>query len=280
MDGATSKMPRKRSAWPHASPRGRQEIRHGKALRLKIALVALGVAFVLFGPARQAAAAGQSARAATPGHKEKPVEGWTVRVSERLIKEDRKAVQRALALLRAQLKTIAKRVPTKALAHLRTVPLWFSPLYEGTGPKAEYHPAAGWLRKHGRDPAMAKAIEFTNIGIFEKECKRMPMFVLHELAHAYHDQVFGFNDPEIKAAYERAVERGGYDAVKNHAGKTMRAYAMTNPMEYFAELTESFFGQNDFFPFNAAELRQHDPEMYVLLERIWDQPKAAAGEDK
>ena len=44
----------------------------------------------------------------------------------------------------------------------------------------------------------------------------------------------------------RALESGDYEAVKNHAGKTMRAYAMTDQMEYFAESTEAFFGQNDF----------------------------------
>ena len=28
-----------------------------------------------------------------------------------------------------------------------------------------------------------------------------------------------------------------------------RAYALVNPMEYFAETTEAFFSRNDFFPF-------------------------------
>ena len=44
---------------------------------------------------------------------------------------------------------------------------------------------------------------------------------------------------------------------------------MTNHMEYFAESSESFFARNDFFPFNRAELHQHDPQMEQLLERLW-----------
>jgi len=48
-----------------------------------------------------------------------------------------------------------------------------------------------------------------------------------------------------------------------------RAYAMTNPMEYFAESTEAFFSHNDFFPFDRAELKQHDPGMEHLLIGLW-----------
>jgi len=31
--------------------------------------------------------------------------------------------------------------------------------------------------------------------------------VIHELSHAYHHQVLGYGQPEIKAAYKRAVEK-------------------------------------------------------------------------
>ena len=48
-----------------------------------------------------------------------------------------------------------------------------------------------------------------------------------------------------------------------------RAYAMDNPMEYFAETSEAFFSRNDFFPYNRAELKQHDPDVYALLGELW-----------
>ncbi len=48
-----------------------------------------------------------------------------------------------------------------------------------------------------------------------------------------------------------------------------RAYALSNPQEYFAETTEAFFGRNDFQPFDRAELQLLDPEMCTLLERLW-----------
>ncbi|HEY5315350.1 MAG TPA: hypothetical protein VIK18_22655 [Pirellulales bacterium] len=216
-------------------------------------------------------AMGQTAtRAATaPGHQTLKIEGWTVFVSDRLREQEAGATDAALALLREQLRGIVQYVPAQPLACLRTVPLWFSPKYPGVHPKAEYHPGGEWLRQHGRNPAMAKGIEFTNIAIFAQEVRRMPVFVLHELAHAYHDQVLGFDQPEIEAAYRHAVDSKSYDAIRRSNGKTERAYAMTNAKEYFAETSEAFFGQNDFFPFNRAELERHDPDMFRLLQRLW-----------
>jgi hypothetical protein len=44
---------------------------------------------------------------------------------------------------------------------------------------------------------------------------------------------------------------------------------LTNPQEFFAEMTESYFGTNDFYPFVAGELRQVEPEVFALLKEIW-----------
>ncbi|HEY6225881.1 MAG TPA: zinc-dependent peptidase [Verrucomicrobiae bacterium] len=204
------------------------------------------------------------------------IEGWRVLVDERLIGENRRGTEAALKLLRAQLHEIVEKVPAPAVAKLREVTLWFSPAYPGVQPKAEYHPAAGWLREHGRNEAMAKGVEFTNVAQFEAETRRMPNFTLHELAHGFHDRVLtnGFDNAEIKAAYNRAKASGTYDKVERWHGDGRpntheRAYAMTNPMEYFAESTEAFFSRNDFFPFTAEELKRHDPEMFQLLGKLW-----------
>ena len=145
-----------------------------------------------------------------------------------------------------------------------------------TPPRAEYHPDAGWLREHGRDVRMAKGVEFTNIRIFPAETDRMPNFALHELAHAYQDGVLpgDFDNAESKSAYERAKASHAYDQVERRFGNGRpntreRHYGMTNPMEYFAESTEAFFSRNDYYPFNHAELKKHDPEMERLLARLW-----------
>jgi hypothetical protein len=223
-----------------------------------------------------------NAEAEVPGHLTLRVEGWTIHVSDELHKVEAAATDEALRLLEAQLKEVVRVIPSAPLAQLRQVPIWFSPLPEGFRPTGEYHPDPGWLKDHNRDPAMAKAIQFTNIPNFGPEIRRMPMMVLHELAHAYHDRVLGFDHAKIIEAYQQAMQSGKYDNVKELAsGTEKKAYAMTNHKEYFAELTESYFGVNDFFPFHRAQMRQHDPAICDLLGQLWKVTTAAdtAGSD-
>jgi len=229
-------------------------------------------------------------RSGAAGHQSKSIEGWKVLVSDQLLEKDKAATERALELLTVQLQEIVRVVPAAAVVELRKVPLWFSPQYPGVQQRAEYHPGAGWLRDNKRDPAMEKAVEFTNVRIFERETKRMPNFALHELAHAYHDRVLpkGFRNEEIKGVFENAKAKGLYEKVEQRFGDgrsaTVRAYAITNPMEYFAECTEAFFSTNDFFPFTRKQLEKHDPEMFALLKTLWsravdDKPAKTATSD-
>ncbi|MHC1767108.1 MAG: hypothetical protein AB9869_22870 [Verrucomicrobiia bacterium] len=224
------------------------------------------------------------AEALVPAYEKKEVEGWRVLVHRALLETEPALTARALELLKTQLAEINRVVPAQVAMSLRQVPLYFSPEYAGFKPTAEFHPDAGWLQANGRDPAMARAVEFSNVRQFEAEMDRMPNFTLHELAHAYHHRVLeeGFANPEIQAAYARAKASGRDDRVERRfgAGKTNtfeRAYAMNNPMEYFAETTEAFFSRNDFFPFTRDELQAHDPEMFTLLEKLWGLSDEAPG---
>ena len=210
------------------------------------------------------------------GRKVQTLAGWTVNVSNALLADQSAATSKAMELLQKQLEEIVRVVPKAAVAELQKVPLWISPEYPNTGPGAEYHPDAGWLRSHGRDPAMAKGVEFTNVKIFEAETRRMPCFALHELAHSYHDRVLGFGEPRVMLTYDKAKAGGKYESVerRDSEGRVSkgRAYAMTDHKEYFAECTEAFFGTNDFFPFTKDELKQQDPDMFALLETLWNGP--------
>jgi prolyl oligopeptidase len=224
--------------------------------------------------ARHAPAATSEAESADSTHETRDVLGWTLYVNRSLVSADAAATETAVRLLEKQLAEVVRVVPPAAVAELRQTPLWFSPEYPGVGPKAEFHPDANWLRNNGRDPVMARAIEFTNIRIFPQECERMPNFALHELAHAYHFRVLGFDDPAIRDAFERARAAGLYDKVEQHHGNGRpnsvgRAYAMTDEKEYFAESSEAYFSRNDFFPFTRDQLAAHDPRMLRVLETAW-----------
>jgi hypothetical protein len=98
---------------------------------------------------------------------------------------------------------------------------------------------------------------------------------MHELAHAYHDQVLGFDHAEIQTAWARSRDSGKYKSVLHLGGKKTSHYGLVDAKEFFAEMTESYFGHNDFFPFNRAELHEEDPETFALLTKIWGTaPKA------
>jgi hypothetical protein len=210
-----------------------------------------------------------------PQREERSVAGWRVLISQTLLDDHATATERAIELLEKQLQEIVRVVPSDAVAKLKAVPLYFSATYAGVDPKAEYHPAADWLREHGRDPAMEKAVEFTNVLIFEAETRRMPNFALHELAHAYHDRELtdGFGNRDVADTFERARASGTYDRVERQDAEGRRsmdrAYALTNPQEYFAETTEAYFSRNDFFPFCREELEAHDPHACRMLSQAW-----------
>ena len=52
-------------------------------------------------------------------------------------------------------------------------------------------------------------------------------------AHAYHDQVLGFDQAEIKAAYQVAVEKNRTTPSDAPTARPSAAYAMTNAQEVF-----------------------------------------------
>jgi hypothetical protein len=210
-----------------------------------------------------------------PHYRTRTIEGWTVHVHEELLKTQADLTEKALTLLQPQLAEITRVVPATAIARLREVPLWFSPEYPGFKPTAEFHPDKRWLLANGRDPAMEKCVEFTNVRIFEAETKRMPNFALHELAHAFHSRVLSYGNAEVKSAFERAKAAKLYEKVERSFGDGRpntheRAYAISNEFEFFAETSEALFSRNDFFPFTRSELEKHDPETAKLLTRLWN----------
>lgn len=197
------------------------------------------------------------------------IEGWKVLVNKRLLtKENQPLCDRTLKLLGMQLYQITRVVPERAVAKLRTIPIWVE-LNHPRHPCMCYHPSADWLRDHGMNPKKAGGVEIANANNFLAWTVPQPWMVLHEMAHGYHHQVLGFDNAEVKACYDAAVAAKSYQSVMHVNGRKQRAYALNNPQEYFAEASEAFFGTNDFYPFVRPELKRHDPRLYDLLEKVW-----------
>jgi hypothetical protein len=207
-------------------------------------------------------------------HTVKTVEGWTVHVDDRLLKApDDELGARALRFLESRLSDIKVVVPADKVKKLQAVPIVLD-LAHGDLRSMQYHPSAEWLRANGYAEDLAKCVHLPRAAdvATARNVREQPWVILHELAHAYHDQVLGFDEPRIKEAYESYKKSGHGEKVLLHDGSHGRHYALTDHKEFFAEMTESYFGFNDFFPFNRAELKESEPEIYELLRRVWETP--------
>jgi hypothetical protein len=205
-------------------------------------------------------------------HTEKKLEGWTIRVDDRLLKGTNEALgTKALRFLEAKLADIKAVVPEDKVKKLQAVTIVLDLSCADLGPM-QYHPDAGWLKGHGYSPDLVKCVHIPRAADLptRRNINEQPWVILHELAHAYHDQVLGFDEPRIRKAYQNYKKSGHGDKTLLYNGKRVRHYALTNHKEFFAEMTEAYFGTNDFFPFNRAELKEAEPEIYALLAAIWE----------
>jgi hypothetical protein len=232
-----------------------------------------------------AAAAEQPAKADPPPfdptdrYQPQEIEGWKVLVNRKLLDEQPALAQAVQRELQAQLYHVARRVPGPALEKLRKVTFWVE-LTDRDVQGMCYHPSTEWLKGHGFNPEKAGGVEIGNARHFvDWSAADQPWMALHELAHAYHHQVLGYEHPGIKAAFKKAVESKSYESVLYCRGGKKRHYALNNDQEYFAESCEAFFGVNDFYPFLRAELREHDPGMHELLREVWGEKPAKAKPD-
>lgn len=204
------------------------------------------------------------------------IEGWSVRIDDRLLADaDEPLGGRAIALLTGKLAEIRLAVPAARVTELQRVSIVLD-LTHGTLTSMQYHPSAKWLEEHGFARELEKCVHIPIAERFAsaKHNHIQPWCVLHELAHAFHDQVLGFEHPRVKEVWQRYVDSGHGVRALHVDGRTVRHYAMTNQKEFFAEMTECYFGTNDFFPFVHGELKQAEPEVHALLREIWGEVAA------
>ena len=216
-----------------------------------------------------------TAIAETPAGRFDPVlreiEGWQVHVEPALL-DGQHAEQgtKALTMLANHLQRIKILIPAEPLAKLQQIEFWI----EHSHPELkamQYHPDRQWLVDHGHDPRLARKVHITQARelLSREQMLKHPAVILHELAHAFHDQVLDFDNPEVIAVFERAKAARIYEEVLLYTGKTVRHYGLSNHKEYFAEGTEAYFYRNDFYPFVRAELKQHDQPLHDLLQKVW-----------
>ncbi|WP_157735813.1 RICIN domain-containing protein [Granulosicoccus antarcticus] len=204
---------------------------------------------------------------ATSAYRLTTVQGFELLISPQLDA----AVQTATATLseiEAQLIAIEQALPAAALDELKEVRIWveLDQLVDGG---AQYHVSEGWLLENGYNPEKVGGVEISNAANFVNWSQTaQPWMVLHELSHAWQFNHAESNS-EIAMAYQGALASGIYESVEYVDGTSERAYALSDDKEYFAELTEAYFGKNDYYPFTHDQLQQFDADGYALIEQVW-----------
>lgn len=191
------------------------------------------------------------------------VEGYSVYVENTSISNHPQETQQALNLLSSKLKEInGMDMSSSAKETLRTTPIFVDWNIQSTLTSATvYHTNQSWLIQNGFEPKKVKSINILNIKNFlDWTLQNQPYMVLHEMSHALQDKIFETQDnQELQTAYSAAMQSNKY----------FSTYAATDAKEYFAELTEAYFGKNDFYPFTQTDLKSYDPVGYALIQKEW-----------
>ena len=185
------------------------------------------------------------------------------------------AAQSAIALLKENFEEINSLLPQKALDVMHKNPIWME--RDLTDGAAWYHTSKDYLVSQGYMVEKWHCVELCNFVHYVSWTKQnQPYMVLHELCHLYHDLALpgGFENPDVKAAYNHAKNEGMYrNTPYRQDAKTKYnvdvAYAMNDQMEYFSEICEAYWGENDYYPFNYEDLKTYDPQGFALMEKVW-----------
>lgn len=205
-------------------------------------------------------------------------EGFEFKIREEVYNSS--AAQDAIAHLKEDLTEINGLIPESALKVMKKNPIWLEK--DLTDGAAWYHANRDWLAEQGKTDARYMTdkwhcVELCNyVNYVSWSDQNQPYMVLHELCHLYHDQALsgGFENPDVKAAYNHAKSSGMYKNTPYRLdSKTTYnidvAYAMNDQMEYFSEICEAYWGENDYFPFDYDDLKAYDPQGFAVMEKVW-----------
>lgn len=195
------------------------------------------------------------------------IQGWAVCI-ETTVLDDAAHGEAVLALLESDLSHILTVLEPEVSGFLQGVRIWVEHDHADWG-GAVYHPSATWLEENGYPTHWAESVQIGSTADYLSWTEIQPAIVLHELSHAWHHQSLGYDDASVQQAYDAALASGIYDSVPYAGGGKSTAYATTSVQEYFAELTEAWFWENDFYPFVREELQSFDPVGAAMVEAAW-----------
>jgi hypothetical protein len=234
-------------------------------------------------PSTKAPAAKAKAKAdVVPGYELRMVEGFTLLVNRHALSDIEKAKNRytvePLDVLEGELKALNTILMPKVLKPMQTVRIFVewdnlpsgAPASEeerGRGARvvALYRsgsPLRAW-QEGNIHPLKMNAVEIMSLKrlteMHQPGNEKNQIILLHELCHTIHHVFLNFENRDVKAAYQQAMDRQLYE----------NAYARTNAAEYFAEISCAYLDRCNQPPHTADELKSYDPIGYKLMEQVW-----------
>lgn len=203
-------------------------------------------------------------------------EGFVIQVESNALANHPELTNRALDKVRTDLSAIVNdyELAGDVLEDLRQVP-FFIDWSKTFGGAVEHHISLNWLINNGYIEEKLNSVAISNVNNFLHFTElNQPNMLLHELAHLYHQTKLTVNYEPIFTAFVNGRDSQIYDFVAYHTGNGNIIEGVASPakgdqLNYFAELTEAYFGENDYFPFDRDDLAEHDPTGFQLLESIW-----------
>lgn len=201
--------------------------------------------------------------------------GWTVWLERELAEDHEALAEDAVTRLEEKLQAALDLLPSHSHQLLRELPIFLMLGEKATGGGrtngAEYcQPNAPAYRDH-LDPRWSGALVIYSADNYMWLSEHWSLqLLIHELSHAWHLQRWPEKQPDILKAWKQAVRKKTYEGVKDVNGKRLeRAYAVANQLEYFAELSGTYFWRGEYEPFDREALREHDPAGFAMVETMW-----------
>lgn len=197
---------------------------------------------------------------AKAGFHEQRIHGWRVNVSDQLKENDPELYTRIMQQITDDLSAVVDVVPRNALRELREVPIWVKHSMKKPFNRLFFNGSKRGSAEHGISHLYG-AVVIGNAKGYLGFHPIHPWQMLHELAHAYHQFDIRHDFAPVRQAYDSAI------ASSLH--KFGSEYSRRNFREYFATLTEAYFGTKPIYPHNRKELAAHDPKGYCAVVRAW-----------
>lgn len=201
--------------------------------------------------------------------------GWELCVERQLADDDGELAVAAQSRLEYLLGDTKRLLPTRSQALLGSLRLF---LMDGVRSRGggrnnglEYFQRTAPRFRRELDARMASSVVIYSAEnwMWNTEA-RMRMALVHEFAHAWQLEQWPEDQPDIDRAYRAAMAHGLYrDVLDDQARRLPAAYATTNRLEYFAELSMIYFTGGYYQPFDRAMLRVYDPAGYAMVEKMW-----------